>query len=191
MDTRVPNTQLLIDGEWRAAAPAARMPVVNPATGADHRHARLRRAAPTSTARSRPPPRASRPGSRSRAYERSKIMRKAANLLRERIELVATLMTHGAGQDRSPRRKAEIKNGADTIDWFAEEGAAHLRPRRSRRAPKASTSSSSRSRSARSRRSRRGTSRSTRSCASSRPRSPPAARSSSRRRRRRRPRRPS
>ncbi len=55
------------------------------------------------------------------AYERSKIMRKAANLLRERIELVATLMTMEQGKTLA-EAKGEIHNGADTIDWFAEEG---------------------------------------------------------------------
>ena len=48
-------------------------------------------------------------------------MRKAANLLRERIELVATLMTMEQGKTLA-EAKAEIHNGADTIDWFAEEG---------------------------------------------------------------------
>jgi len=48
-------------------------------------------------------------------------MRKAANLLRERIELVATLMTMEQGKTLA-EAKAEINNGADTIDWFAEEG---------------------------------------------------------------------
>ena len=34
MDTRVyPNTQLFINGEWRAARSGRTMPVVNPATG--------------------------------------------------------------------------------------------------------------------------------------------------------------
>ena len=55
------------------------------------------------------------------AYERSKIMRKAANLLRERIDLVAMLMTMEQGKTLA-EAKAEIHNGADTIDWFAEEG---------------------------------------------------------------------
>src|SRR4029079_15211088 len=48
-------------------------------------------------------------------------MRKAANLLRERIELVATLITMEQGKTLA-EAKAEITNGADTIDWFAEEG---------------------------------------------------------------------
>ena len=48
-------------------------------------------------------------------------MRKAANLLRERIDLVAMLMTMEQGKTLA-EAKAEIHNGADTIDWFAEEG---------------------------------------------------------------------
>ena len=55
-------------------------------------------------------------------------MRKAANLLRERVEHVATLMTMEQGKTLA-EAKAEILAGADTIDWFAEEGAARLRPR--------------------------------------------------------------
>ncbi|MEO8836024.1 MAG: NAD-dependent succinate-semialdehyde dehydrogenase, partial [Caldimonas sp.] len=55
------------------------------------------------------------------AYERSKIMRKAANLLRDRVDHVARLMTMEQGKTIA-EAKAEILNGADTIDWFAEEG---------------------------------------------------------------------
>ena len=99
MDTRVyPNTQLFIDGDWRAAASgrthAGRQP--------GHRRARSARSPMPSKAdldrALEAAARASRPGARSRAYERSKIMRKAANLLRERLELVATLMTMEQGK---------------------------------------------------------------------------------------------
>src|SRR5204862_8129107 len=41
-------------------------------------------------------------------------------LLRERIDLVAMLMTMEQGKTLA-EAKAEIHNGADTIDWFAEE----------------------------------------------------------------------
>ncbi|MGZ5131943.1 MAG: NAD-dependent succinate-semialdehyde dehydrogenase [Caldimonas sp.] len=121
MDTRLyPNTQLLIDGQWRAARAARTIPVVNPASGdtigtlayaerADLDEALEAAAKGFATWR------------RVSAYERSKIMRKAANLLRERIDLVATLMTMEQGKTLAEAR-AEINNGADTIDWFAEEG---------------------------------------------------------------------
>ncbi|MEO5843769.1 MAG: NAD-dependent succinate-semialdehyde dehydrogenase [Caldimonas sp.] len=121
MDTRVyPNTQLYIDGEWRPARSGRTMPVVNPATGdtigklafaerADLDHA-LEAAA-----------RGFETWKKVSAYERSKIMRKAAALLRERIDLVAMLMTMEQGKTLA-EAKAEIHNGADTIEWFAEEG---------------------------------------------------------------------
>jgi succinate-semialdehyde dehydrogenase/glutarate-semialdehyde dehydrogenase len=121
MDTRVyPNTQLFINGEWRAARSGRTMPVVNPATGdtigslAYAERADLDEALEAAA-------RGFETWKKVSAYERSKIMRKAANLLRERIELVATLMTMEQGKTIA-EAKAEIHNGADTIDWFAEEG---------------------------------------------------------------------
>ncbi len=47
-------------------------------------------------------------------------MRKAANILRERSDYIAWLMTREQGKPVA-QSKAEINNGADTIDWFAEE----------------------------------------------------------------------
>ena len=57
---------------------------------------------------------------RTSAFERYKIMRKAANLLRERLDTVATYMTMEQGKVIA-EAKMEINAGADTIDWFAEE----------------------------------------------------------------------
>ena len=48
------------------------------------------------------------------------MMRKAANLVRERVDHIAMLMTMEQGKTIA-EAKAEILNGADTIDWFAEE----------------------------------------------------------------------
>ncbi|WP_050461897.1 NAD-dependent succinate-semialdehyde dehydrogenase [Herbaspirillum autotrophicum] len=55
------------------------------------------------------------------AFERCKIIRKAAALLRERSEAIAALMTREQGK---PLREAavEIALSADLLDWFAEEG---------------------------------------------------------------------
>jgi succinate-semialdehyde dehydrogenase/glutarate-semialdehyde dehydrogenase len=55
------------------------------------------------------------------AYERSKIMRRAADLVRERIEHISTLMTMEQGKPLAEARM-EIAGSADVIDWFAEEG---------------------------------------------------------------------
>jgi succinate-semialdehyde dehydrogenase/glutarate-semialdehyde dehydrogenase len=121
MDTRLyPNTQLFINGEWRAARSGRTMPIVNPATGdtignlAHAERADLDEALEAAAAGFAAWKRVS-------AYERSKIMRKAANLLRERIDTVAMYMTMEQGKTIA-EAKAEIHNGADTIDWFAEEG---------------------------------------------------------------------
>jgi succinate-semialdehyde dehydrogenase/glutarate-semialdehyde dehydrogenase len=64
------------------------------------------------------------------AFDRSKIMRKAANLLRERADAIAPLMTQEQGKTLV-EAKGEILAGADTIDWFAEEA----RPRYGRVIP--------------------------------------------------------
>jgi succinate-semialdehyde dehydrogenase/glutarate-semialdehyde dehydrogenase len=55
------------------------------------------------------------------AFDRYKMMRKAAQLLRDRVETVAQLMTLEQGKPLAEARM-EVMAGADTIDWFAEEG---------------------------------------------------------------------
>jgi succinate-semialdehyde dehydrogenase/glutarate-semialdehyde dehydrogenase len=114
------DSQLLIDGVWGPAGSGRTHPVVNPATGqtigtfawADK--ADLDRALESVD-------KGFKAWKKVSAHERSKVMRKAANLLRERLDHVATLMTMEQGKTLS-EAKAEILNGADTIDWFAEEG---------------------------------------------------------------------
>lgn len=58
--------------------------------------------------------------SRISAFERSKLMRRAADLLRGRQEDVARLMTLEQGKPLTESR-AETAAAADIIDWFAEE----------------------------------------------------------------------
>jgi succinate-semialdehyde dehydrogenase/glutarate-semialdehyde dehydrogenase len=115
-----PDTQLYIDGAWCAAASGRTHPVVNPATGdvigkfAWAERADLDRALAAAD-------KGFQTWKKVSAYERSKIMRKAADLLRERLQSIAETMTQEQGKTVS-EAKAEILNGADTIDWFAEEG---------------------------------------------------------------------
>src|SRR5476649_323286 len=114
-----PNTQLFIDGAWCAAASGRTLPVMNPATGkqigtlAHAEKADLDRALE-----------AAQKGfavwRKISAFERSKIMRKAANLMRDRADAIAPLMTQEQGKTVA-EAKMEILAGADTIDWFAEE----------------------------------------------------------------------
>ncbi len=114
-----PNTQLFIDGAWCPAASGRTMPVMNPATGKQIgtlAHAerpdldRALEAAAKGFAVWR----------KISAFERSKIMRKAANLMRERADMIAPLMTQEQGKTLA-EAQMEILGGADTIDWFAEE----------------------------------------------------------------------
>jgi len=55
------------------------------------------------------------------AYERAKVLRKAANLVRERADAIARIMTQEQGKVLAEAR-AEVLVTADIIDWYAEEG---------------------------------------------------------------------
>jgi succinate-semialdehyde dehydrogenase/glutarate-semialdehyde dehydrogenase len=55
------------------------------------------------------------------AYDRAKVLRKAANLVRERAEAIARIMTQEQGKILAESR-LEVLVTADIIEWFAEEG---------------------------------------------------------------------
>jgi succinate-semialdehyde dehydrogenase/glutarate-semialdehyde dehydrogenase len=55
------------------------------------------------------------------AYDRAKVLRKAANLVRERAEPIARIMTQEQGKVLGESR-LEVLVTADIIEWFAEEG---------------------------------------------------------------------
>lgn len=54
-------------------------------------------------------------------FERSKILRRAADLMRERSDVIALALTREQGKPISDAR-AEVLSSADLFDWFAEEG---------------------------------------------------------------------
>jgi len=113
------DVNLFIDGAWTAPEAGKMLVVINPATGepagkvAHAERADLDRAL-ESTAKG------FLVWKKVNAYERSKIMRKAANLLRERAAMIAGLMTIEQGKP-SFEAMGETMAGADVIDWFAEE----------------------------------------------------------------------
>jgi succinate-semialdehyde dehydrogenase/glutarate-semialdehyde dehydrogenase len=114
-----PNTLLLIGGTWKQASTGRTEPVMNPATGnviGTHAYASLQdlQEAAESVKKGFDAWR------QVSAFDRYKIMRKAATLLRERADAIAPLMTMEQGKILAEAR-AEILAGADTIDWFAEE----------------------------------------------------------------------
>ena len=118
--TDYPHIQLFIDGHWRDGAADRSLPVVNPATGAV-----MGQVACAETADLEEVAAAALRGfavwRQTSAFERYKIMRRAAQLLRDRVERVASLMTMEQGKPLAEARM-EVLAGADTIDWFAEEG---------------------------------------------------------------------
>jgi succinate-semialdehyde dehydrogenase/glutarate-semialdehyde dehydrogenase len=115
-----PKVQLLIDGKWCDAASGKTLPVVNPATGetvgvvAHAEKADLDRALDAAK-------KGFETWRKTGAFDRYKVMRKAADLLRSRADAIAPLMTMEQGKPVA-EAKMEVLAGADIIDWFAEEG---------------------------------------------------------------------
>lgn len=114
------NTKLLIGNRWVDAEDGGSLRVINPATGicigqvaratiSDLDKALAAAQCGYDIWRWMP------------SHERSVIMRRAANLLRERVEAIARLMTQEQGKPLE-EAKVEVLAGADIIDWFAEEG---------------------------------------------------------------------
>jgi succinate-semialdehyde dehydrogenase/glutarate-semialdehyde dehydrogenase len=55
------------------------------------------------------------------AWDRAKVLKKTADLMRERCDAIARTLTLEQGKP-IPESKAEILHSADTFEWFAEEG---------------------------------------------------------------------
>jgi succinate-semialdehyde dehydrogenase/glutarate-semialdehyde dehydrogenase len=113
------DVALFIDGAWSGAAGPA-IDVLNPATG--DRIGAVRSATRDDLdAALAAADRAFKTWSKISAFERYKIMRKSAEILRSRADSIAELMTIEQGKPLAQAR-LETLNGADLIDWFAEEG---------------------------------------------------------------------
>ncbi|WP_303853743.1 NAD-dependent succinate-semialdehyde dehydrogenase [Salinicola salarius] len=114
------DVKLYIDGEWREGQDGRQIDVVNPATGEV-----IGRVAHAATSDLDAALAAAERGFQTwratSAFERYKIMRKAAELLRERADGIARLMTQEQGKPLAEAR-GETLAAADTIDWLAEEG---------------------------------------------------------------------
>jgi succinate-semialdehyde dehydrogenase / glutarate-semialdehyde dehydrogenase len=115
-----PEVSLLIDGKWGPAQAGRTLEVLNPATGEP-----LGKVAHADRSDLDRALEAAQKGFEAwrnvSAYDRSKIMRKAAQLLRERADKIAPLMTMEQGKPL-PEAKGETLAAADVIEWFAEEG---------------------------------------------------------------------
>jgi len=119
-DAPYPDTRLLIDNLWQDAAGQKTLEVLNPATGE-----RIGRVAHASIADLDRALAAAQRGFDAwrwvPANERAAIMRKAAGLIRERVDTIARLLTMEQGKPLVEAR-GEVLAGADIIEWFADEG---------------------------------------------------------------------
>lgn len=117
---KYPQVGLFIDGAWSAASEGGTQDVHNPATGevigtvACATRADLDRALAAAE-------RGFRVWRKVSPFERSKVLREAARLLRERAPGIAELLTAEQGKPLG-EAMTELNGSADIIDWFAEEG---------------------------------------------------------------------
>ena len=120
MSTNYPDTHLFLNGEWREAAAKESLEIINPATEeviGKVSHARKEDLDIALNAAES----AFNSWKNVSAYERSKILRKAADIVRSKADQIATLMTMEQGKPLI-EAKMETMGAADSIDWYAEEG---------------------------------------------------------------------
>ncbi len=114
-----PDVKLFINGEWRDAIGGETLSVIDPATEevigkiAHARKADLDLALEAAD-------KGFKIWRDTSAFERSKLMRKAADIMRSRVDAIAYMMTREQGKPLA-QSKTEVLGAADTIDWFAEE----------------------------------------------------------------------
>jgi succinate-semialdehyde dehydrogenase / glutarate-semialdehyde dehydrogenase len=114
------NLQLFIDGQWLNGDGRAGEDVINPATEKPLAHLPHASIADLDHALE-----AAKKGfaawRTTSAYDRAKIMRKAADLMRERCDAISKVLTLEEGK-AYPEARAEVMTSADIIEWYAEEG---------------------------------------------------------------------
>ncbi|MFT9399002.1 NAD-dependent succinate-semialdehyde dehydrogenase [Acetobacter sp.] len=114
------NVQLLISGKWQDAADGRTLPVQDPATGetiGKIAHASKKDLALAAEGAAK----GFEAWRTLTAWDRFVIMRRAANLLRERAESIARIMSREQGKPLA-QALAEIDGAAGVIEYFGEEG---------------------------------------------------------------------
>jgi len=114
------NLQLFIDGQWIDGDGRAGEDVINPATEKPLAH--LPHASMADLDRALEAAKKGFAVWRAvSAYDRAKIMRKAADLMRERYDAISKTLVQEEGK-AYPEARAEVITSADIIEWYAEEG---------------------------------------------------------------------
>lgn len=114
------DVQLFINGAWCDGAAGKSEPILDPATGQPL--ARLAHADRSDLDRALAAADAGFHAWRKvSAFDRYKVLRRAADLMRSRADAIGLLMTQEQGKPLAEAR-AEAASAGDLIDWFAEEG---------------------------------------------------------------------
>jgi succinate-semialdehyde dehydrogenase / glutarate-semialdehyde dehydrogenase len=110
---------LLIDNTWRQAADGATLPVFSPVTEEIVGH--IPSASPSDIASALASAEAGLAAWREiPAWNRARVMRKAADLIRDRTEAIAHVMSTETGKPLAEAR-GETNAAADQFEWYAEE----------------------------------------------------------------------
>ncbi|MBO9500058.1 MAG: NAD-dependent succinate-semialdehyde dehydrogenase [Novosphingobium sp.] len=123
MPTETADPALFLDGAWQLGEGRDTRPVVNPATGGAIAEVPVATAADLDAALAA----ADKAFVLWRATDvgrRAAILHKAAGLMRERADTIATLLTREQGKPIA-EAKAEVMASAQMFDWFAEEAPRH------------------------------------------------------------------
>ncbi len=113
------DVKLFIDGEWTGGTSGKSGPIVNPATG--QVLARLAHAGPADLDEAlHAADKGFTTWRKVSAFERSKLLRKAGDIIRSRADEIAALMTQEQGKPLA-EAKMETMLAGDIMDWFAEE----------------------------------------------------------------------
>jgi succinate-semialdehyde dehydrogenase/glutarate-semialdehyde dehydrogenase len=111
---------MYVNGEWCDADDGRTLGVVNPAT--EDVLAEVAYGGRAETRRALEAAQAAMPGwMKATAWDRAKVLKKTAELMRERCDAIARTLTMEQGKPLAESR-AEILHSADTFEWFAEEG---------------------------------------------------------------------
>ena len=115
-----PDVLLFINDVWRPASGGETLSVINPATEEEICTVAKATIADLDEALA-----AAQKGfqiwRKASAFDRYKLIRKAADVLRSRVDTIAAIMTREQGKPLA-ESKMEVMGAADTADWMAEEG---------------------------------------------------------------------
>jgi len=113
------DVKLFINGEWCNGGEGKSEPIINPATG--QVLARLAHASPADLDQAlHAADKGFKIWRKVSAFDRYKLLRKAADIIRSRADEIAPLMTQEQGKPLA-EAKMETLLAGDIMDWFAEE----------------------------------------------------------------------